>query len=97
MSNVFKALSHPVRREILNLLKQGPKASGDFADAFDVSWPTVTSHLNVLKEADLVTTERQGTSIVYQLNASVLEEAALGLFDLIGKPQTQATTRKGTT
>lgn len=91
---MFKALSHPLRREILNLLKQGPKASGDFADVFDVSWPTVTSHLNVLRDADLVTTERRGTSIVYQLNASVLEEAALGLFDLIGKPQGSAATGK---
>lgn len=96
MSSAFKALSHPMRREILNLLKEGPKASGDFADAFDVSWPTVTSHLNVLKDADLVTTERQGTSIVYQLNASVLEEVALGLFDLIGRPQSTLDTGKET-
>tara|TARA_B100000678_G_scaffold290765_1_gene304696 strand:+ start:19443 stop:19733 length:291 start_codon:yes stop_codon:yes gene_type:complete len=85
MSSAFKALSHPMRREILNRLKNGPMTSGDFADAFDVSWPTVTSHLKVLKEADLVSSDRQGTSIVYRLNTSVLEEVALGLFDLIGR------------
>lgn len=92
MSNAFKALAHPMRRAILNILKDGPKASGDFADAFDVSWPTVTSHLNVLKEAELVSTERRGNSVIYSLNASILEEVALGLFDLIGRPQTAADT-----
>lgn len=85
MTNAFKALSHPLRREILELLKSGPKASGDFADAFDVSWPTVTSHLNVLRDADLVSTQKQGTSVIYKLNTSVLEDVALSLFGLIGK------------
>ncbi len=84
MSNAFKALSHPTRREILNLLKSGPKTSGDLTEAFQVSWPTISNHLNTLKDASLVTADREGTSIVYSLNASVLEEVALGLFDLIG-------------
>tara|TARA_B100000676_G_C17347597_1_gene469277 strand:- start:2 stop:301 length:300 start_codon:yes stop_codon:yes gene_type:complete len=85
MSNAFKALAHPTRREILNLLKSGPKTSGDLTDAFQVSWPTISNHLNTLKEAELVSADREGTSIRYSLNASVLEEVALGLFDLIGR------------
>ena len=97
MSKAFKALAHPMRRTILNLLKDGPKASGDFAVVFDVSWPTVTSHLNVLKEAELVSTERRGNSVVYSLNASVLEEVALGLFDLIGRAEAQEKAKKDLT
>lgn len=97
MSKAFKALAHPMRRTILNLLKDGPKASGDFAEVFDVSWPTVTSHLNVLKEAELVSTERRGNSVVYSLNASVLEEVALGLFDLIGRAEAQEKAKKDLT
>ena len=87
MSNAFKALSHPTRRELLNQLKSGPKQSGQLMEAFEVSWPTISNHLGILKDADLISVERQGTSMVYRLNASVLEEVALGLFDLIGRGQ----------
>ncbi len=85
MSNAFKALSHPTRREILNQLKVGPKSSGELLEAFQVSWPTISNHLGILKEADLISVARHGTSMIYELNASVLEEVALGLFDLIGR------------
>ena len=67
------------------LLRKGPKTSGELAEAFDASWPTVSRHLSVLKEADLITAERQGTSILYRANTSVLEDAAASILALIGK------------
>lgn len=65
------------------LLKSGPKTSGELAEAFDSAWPTISRHLSVLKEADLITAERDGTSILYRANASVLEEAAAALMGLM--------------
>jgi DNA-binding transcriptional ArsR family regulator len=59
---VFKALAHPVRRRIVAMLRNGPLSSGDIADAFDMAWPSVTGHLNALKEASLVETERDPAS-----------------------------------
>lgn len=82
MNEVFKALSHPVRRRIIAMLRDGPKASGDIAAQFDMAWPTVTGHLNALKDAGLVETEREGASIVYRLNISAAEEAVAFLMEL---------------
>jgi DNA-binding transcriptional ArsR family regulator len=82
-STVFQALSHPVRREILALLKGGPLASGKLAEPFKLAWPTISRHLAVLKAADLITAEKSGTSVVYRVNTSVLEEAAALLFSLV--------------
>jgi DNA-binding transcriptional ArsR family regulator len=82
---VFKALGHPLRRQVLALLRQGPKTSGELAEAFEATWPTVTRHLNVLKEAELITAERQGTSIIYRANTSVMEDAVTSLMELIGR------------
>lgn len=82
MNTVFKALSHPVRRRIIDMLRAGPKPSGDIAAAFDMSWPTITGHLNTLKEAGLVETERDGPSIRYRLNISAIEEALAFLMSL---------------
>jgi len=75
MNTLFKALSHPVRREIVSMLQAGPMSSGDIAAAFDMAWPSVTGHLNALKEANLIEPERDGNSIRYRLNISALEEA----------------------
>ncbi len=77
MNDVFKALAHPVRRQILELLKSGPKSAGEIAKAFDISKPTLSGHFAKLKEADLVRAEPDGTTIYYTLNVSVLEEAML--------------------
>lgn len=82
MNEVFKALSHPVRRRIIAMLRDGPRASGDIAAHFDMAWPTVTGHLNALKDAGLVETERDGASILYRLNISAAEEAVAFLMDL---------------
>jgi len=75
---VFEALSHPVRRKILSLLRKGPMSAGDLASHFELSKPTLSVHFSKLKEADLVSVERQGTSLIYHLNMSILEEALSG-------------------
>jgi DNA-binding transcriptional ArsR family regulator len=79
---VFEALSHPVRREILELLKRGPMAAGELAEHFTLSKPTLSVHFAKLKDADLVAVERRGTSLIYHLNMSILEEALSGLLNL---------------
>ena len=84
MNALFKALSHPVRRQIVAMLRDGPLTSGDIAAAFDVAWPTITGHLTALKDAGLVDAERDGTSIRYRLVISAAEEATAFLLDLLG-------------
>src|SRR6516165_8793460 len=73
MSQVFKALSDPTRRRVLQLLRKGPMSAGDLSDQFDVSKPTMSAHFAVLREADLVHAEKVGKSVIYQLKLSVLE------------------------
>ena len=75
---VFEALSHPVRRDILKLLRAGPRSAGELAGHFDLRKPTLSVHFAKLREAGLVTVERQGTSLIYHLNMSILEEALSG-------------------
>ncbi|QBX36927.1 ArsR family transcriptional regulator [Brevundimonas sp. S30B] len=84
MSRVFKALSDPTRRAVLQLLRQGPMSAGDLSDRFDVSRPTMSAHFAVLREADLVHAEKSGKSIIYHLKLSVLEEALLGFVHSFG-------------
>lgn len=84
MSSVFKALSDPTRRRVLQLLRQGPMSAGDLSDRFDVSKPTMSAHFAVLKEADLVHAEKAGKSVIYHLKLSVLEEALLGFVHSFG-------------
>jgi DNA-binding transcriptional ArsR family regulator len=79
---VFEALSHPVRREILRLLRAGPLSAGELASHFDLTKPTLSVHFAKLREAELVTVERQGTSLIYHLNMSILEEALSGFLAL---------------
>lgn len=90
MNAVFKALSHPVRRRIVDMLCSGPKASGEIAAAFDLSWPTITGHLTALKDAHLVEAEREGQSIRYRLDISAAEEALSFLMDLLGAAKVDA-------
>ena len=84
MNMVFKALSHPVRRRIVAMLRDRPMTSGDIAAAFDMAWPSITGHLNALKDAGLVEAEKAGTSVRYRLNISAAEEAVAFLMDLAG-------------
>lgn len=85
LQRTLRALADPIRREILNLLKQGTLSAGEITDHFDVTPASISRHLAVLKEADLVRDERKGKFIYYELNASVLEEIMLWLTDLKGE------------
>ncbi|MBL8598857.1 MAG: winged helix-turn-helix transcriptional regulator [Devosia sp.] len=78
MNDVFEALSHPVRRKILALLRKAPMSAGELAEHFDIAKPTLSVHFAKLKDADLVSVERRGTSLIYHLNMSILEEALSG-------------------
>ena len=84
IQTTMKALSDPIRREILEMLKGGRMAAGDIAEKFPVSGAAVSKHLAVLKEADLIRDAREGKFIFYELNASVLEEVMLWLAGLRG-------------
>ena len=83
-ANTFKALSHPVRREILDLLKMGKMSAGEIADQFELTGATISHHLSVLKQADLVVETREKNFIYYELNTSVLEDMMVWLADLKG-------------
>ena len=84
LQNTLRALSDPIRREILNLLKGGRMSAGDIVDHFDVTGASISRHLSVLKEADLIRDKREGKFIFYELNASVLEEILLWIAELKG-------------
>ena len=84
MSLVFKALSDPTRRRVLELLRPGPLSAGELADHFDVSKPTMSAHFAVLREAGLIASEKQGKSVVYELQLSVLEDALLSFARAFG-------------
>ena len=84
LQNTLKALSDPIRREILNLLKEGRMSAGDIVGRFDVTGAAISRHLSVLKDADLIRDRREGKFIYYELNASVLEEIMLWIADLKG-------------
>ena len=85
LQRTLKALSDPIRREILNLLKSGPMAAGDIAAKFDVTGAAVSRHLSVLMDAELIRDKRDGKFIFYELNASILEEIMLWITDLKGE------------
>ena len=84
IQNTMKALSDPIRREILELLKSGRLSAGEIGEKFPVSGAAISKHLSVLKEADLIRDAREGKFIFYELNASVLEEVMLWLIGLKG-------------
>lgn len=84
MNEVFEALAHPVRRDILKMLRRKAMSAGDIAEHFPIAKPTLSGHFNVLKTAGLVTTERKGTTIMYRLNMSVMEEALGAFMSLAG-------------
>jgi len=81
----MKALSDPIRREILEMLRAGRLSAGEIGEKFPVSGAAVSKHLSVLKEADLIRDTREGKFIYYELNASVLEEVMLWLVGLKGE------------
>ena len=84
IQHTLRALADPIRRDILNLLKQGKMSAGDIAAHFPVTGASISRHLSVLKDADLIRDNREGKFIFYELNASVLEEIMLWITDLKG-------------
>lgn len=84
LQHTLKALADPIRREILNLLKGGRMSAGEIVEHFPVTGASISRHLSVLKEADLIRDTREGKFIFYELNASVLEEIMLWITDLKG-------------
>ncbi|QJD85163.1 autorepressor SdpR family transcription factor [Cohnella herbarum] len=89
MNDTFKALSDPTRRKILQLLKEKDLTAGEIADQFNISKPSISHHLNILKQAHLVQDERQGQNILYSINLSVMQEAMgwfLGMIGTKGEP-----------
>jgi DNA-binding transcriptional ArsR family regulator len=80
----LRALADPIRREILNLLKSGRLSAGEISEHFPVTGASISRHLSVLKDADLIRDTREGKFIYYDLNASVLEEILLWVTDLKG-------------
>ena len=85
IQNTMKALSDPIRREILGLLKAGRLSAGEISEKFPVSGAAISKHLSVLKEADLIRDAREGKFIFYELNTSVLEEVMIWLTALKGE------------
>ncbi|WP_298407361.1 autorepressor SdpR family transcription factor [uncultured Chloroflexus sp.] len=82
ITRTLQALSDPTRRAILQMLNERDMTAGEIAGRFSISAPSVSHHLNVLKAADLVTSERHGQHIIYRLNATVLQEVLSLLMDL---------------
>ncbi|MTI82030.1 MAG: winged helix-turn-helix transcriptional regulator [Firmicutes bacterium] len=85
MNKTFQALSDSTRREILNMLRDGDLTAGQISDRFNISRPSISHHLNVLKNADLVLDERKGQYIYYSLNTTVLDEVLGWFADLVEK------------
>ena len=84
LQQTIKALADPIRREILNLLKGGRMSAGEISEHFPVTAASISRHLSLLKEADLLRDVREGKFIFYELNTSVLEEIMLWITDLKG-------------
>jgi ArsR family transcriptional regulator, arsenate/arsenite/antimonite-responsive transcriptional repressor len=82
-NKAFKALGDPTRREILNLLRRGEMTAGDLAERFDMTKPTMSHHFSVLKEADLLSSRRDGQTIWYSLNTTVVQDLMAWAMDLI--------------
>lgn len=85
LQQTLKALADPIRREILNMLKNGRLSAGEISECFPVTAASISRHLSVLKDADLVRDMREGQHIFYELNVSVLEEMILWVTDLKGE------------
>ncbi|HUF66672.1 MAG TPA: autorepressor SdpR family transcription factor [Gemmatimonadaceae bacterium] len=82
MGNAFHALSDPTRRQILQELRKGPRTSGEIAERFESSWPTISRHLAVLRDAGLVLSEKSGQQVIYELNTTVFHDLVEQLLEL---------------
>jgi DNA-binding transcriptional ArsR family regulator len=84
MPGVFKALSDPTRRRVLQLLRKRPMTAGELSEHFAVSKPTMSAHFAALREANLVHAEKSGKSVIYHLRLSILEDALMGFAHTFG-------------
>lgn len=91
MNDLFKALADPTRRHILQLLKEKDLNAGEIADAFSLSKPSISHHLNILKQAQLVLADKQGQHIVYSLNTTTFQEALCFFFEMVRKDDVHET------
>jgi DNA-binding transcriptional ArsR family regulator len=95
---VFRAFADQTRRDILKILRDGPRTSGQIADRFHSSWPTISRHLSVLANADLVVAVRRGAEVYYELNTSVLQDVVQHMMEWVEpklpKGGTRATSRR---
>jgi DNA-binding transcriptional ArsR family regulator len=89
-NEAFRALADPTRREILRLLRERPHSSGEIAEHFPTAWATISRHLGVLRSANLIVAEKNGTSVIYELNATVVQELVAHVLDWAGKGGTDA-------
>jgi DNA-binding transcriptional ArsR family regulator len=89
-NEAFRALADPTRREILRLLRERPRPSGEIADHFSTAWATISRHLSVLRAANLIVAEKNGTSVIYELNATVMQELVAYMMDWTGVGGTDA-------
>jgi DNA-binding transcriptional ArsR family regulator len=87
MNDAFKALSDPSRRKILHLLKKSDLSAGEIADHFNMTKPSISHHLNILKQANLVDSEKKGQQIIYSLNTSVFEDVVTWFMDFLKKDE----------
>ena len=87
MNSAFRALADPTRREILKLLRAGARTSGEIADRFPSSWATISRHLGILRDANLVLAERDGQNVRYELNTTVFQEVVEHLVDWAKPPR----------
>jgi DNA-binding transcriptional ArsR family regulator len=94
MDIVFKALSDPTRREILRLLSRGEKTAGDLASKFDMTKPSMSHHFAVLKDAELISSRRDGQQIWYSLNTTVAQDAIAWVMDLVERSSGKRSKRK---
>ncbi|MFB9994875.1 autorepressor SdpR family transcription factor [Deinococcus oregonensis] len=92
MNEVFKALADPTRREILRTLRSGERSAGELAELFPLSKSTLSGHFAVLKAADLVETDKRGTTILYRLNTTVFQDVLTNLLGLFGSTDLPPTT-----
>ena len=86
MNAAFKALADPTRREILRVLRDGPRTSGEIAEHFPTAWATISRHLGQLRDSGLILSERQGQQIVYELNTTVFDDLVEHILDWV-KPR----------
>jgi DNA-binding transcriptional ArsR family regulator len=88
MNSLFKALNDPTRRKILQMLQDNELSAGEIAEEFDISKPSISHHLDILRQAKLIDRERDGQFIRYSINTTVLEEAANWFLEMINKDST---------